>query len=358
MIIRMLQRAIITLIFVSNSMAYFGENRPPIVNHFENKSSLASKTDIESVINKQSPVRSQGQRGACTMFTTIGLIESYLIGNGISSKSIDLSEEWMQYTIMRNKETEGSSTSKNLREVLNSGVVYENTWPYLGKKWLTLDDYVESRQTCEHLEGNVSLLKRCLLGHRDPRLYDMPVHQLIEVDPKFEAIRSEAMLLKDQLIKNLYKKKSSYRVKTTAKIRELLIQGKPLIMGTKLYYGSWNSSKVETYDIQPRDKDTWYQGIVGYPEVGSRDREISAVNGGGHSITIVGYDDDVIVKTNMLMTDGSTKEFSYKGVYYFKNSWGVKGFGKKFILNNRSYPGYGMITQKYANEFGTFYSIE
>jgi hypothetical protein len=69
----------------------------------------------------------------------------------------------------------------------------------------------------------------------------------------------------------------------------------------------------------------------------------------------VGYDDEKVTKTKMLMDDGSTKEFSYKGVYYFKNSWGIKGSGRDFTLNGVSYPGYGMITQKYAHEHGRFF---
>jgi len=358
MIKAMLHRAIILLLLSINSIAYFGENLPPVVNHLSNKSDLISHSNIENVIGKQTGVKSQGKRGTCTMFTAIGLIESYLISNGLFPSSLDLSEEWMEYIIMKDKESEGSSTSSNLKEILYSGVVHEITWPYVGQKWLALDDFEISALTCSHLEKNASLLKKCLLGHRDPTLYDMPVSKLRTLDPEFEVIRDEAFLLRDNYIKDLYPRKKSYRVKSTSDIRNILVNNHAVVMGTKLYYGAWNSSKVDTFDIQPRDKSSWYSGIVGYPEPGSRDRDISAVNGGGHSILIVGYDDNVIVKTKALMTDGTTKEFTYKGVYYFKNSWGVKGFGKKFSLNNRSYPGYGMITQKYAHEFGTFYSIE
>ena len=55
------------------------------------------------------------------------------------------------------------------------------------------------------------------------------------------------------------------------------------------------------------------------------------------------------------MEDGTWKEFSYRGVYYFKNSWGLRVSGRDFKLQGKNFPGYGMITQKYAHELGTFY---
>jgi hypothetical protein len=57
------------------------------------------------------------------------------------------------------------------------------------------------------------------------------------------------------------------------------------------------------------------------------------------------------------MDDGTTKSFTYRGVYYFKNSWGTDKFGVQFSLNGKVYPGYGMITQKYAHDFGQFFQM-
>lgn len=316
------------------------------------------RSNTHELIQLQSPVKSQKSRGTCTMFTAMGIIEHMLIRDGrFTAQEIDLSEEWMEYIIMKDKQSEGSSTSRNMKAVLKYGVVTEKTWPYIGKKWLDLVEYPLSRQRCGHLEKRPLMLQSCLLGHRDPTLLELSDSELAERDVEFVTIRDEAQRLKSELIEGLYKYKKSYKLKSYQKVKDYLASGESIIMGMKLYYGSWNSKKTITHEIQERDKKKWYAGIVGYPEPGTRDRRISSEKGGGHSVILVGYDDEVEVTSRMQMEDGSWKEFTYKGVYYFKNSWGVRGFGKRFKLDGISYPGYGMITQKYAHELGKFFRI-
>jgi C1A family cysteine protease len=327
----------------------------PLLNDLD-KSNFPTSTDLVTQIELQAPVRSQGKRGVCTMFTTVGMIEHLLIKNGLANKNeVDLSEEWMEYVMMTRKTTEGSNTSRNFREVLKHGIVKEKTWPYIGMKWLSLEENPESKQWCEHLIDSPDKLASCLLGHRDPSLLRLKEKFLAQRDAEFLSIRNEARSFRDTILVKLFPYQKTYKLKSLSTVKEMLSEGKPLIMGLKLFYGAWNSKKTETFEIQKRNKDKWYQGIVTYPEIGTRDRRISGVEGGGHSLIIIGYDDEKIIKSKMLMEDGTWKEFSYKGVYYFKNSWGVKGSGKKFKYNGVNYPGYGMITQKYAHEFGNFY---
>ena len=57
------------------------------------------------------------------------------------------------------------------------------------------------------------------------------------------------------------------------------------------------------------------------------------------------------------MADGTTKKFTYKGVYYFKNSWGTSSFGRDFDIDGVNFPGYGMMVQKYAEEQGQFFQM-
>lgn len=324
---------------------------------------LPSKNSIHELIGLQTSVKSQGSRGTCTMFSAIGIVEHLLIRKqGFLPVELDLSEQWMEYIIMKDKSTEGSTTSKNMRAILDLGVVYEKTWPYSRKKWPSLeDDYPQvdmAQRACGHLVVLPKYLKSCLLGQRDPRLFTMTDYEIAQIDADFIPIRKESIFLRDTLVNDLYPRKKTYKSSNLNKIKQWLNDNKSVIMGMKLYYGSWNSKKTETFEIQERDKSKWYAGIVGYPELGTRDRQISGVEGGGHSVILVGYDDDVVVKTRMQMEDGAWKEFEYKGVYYFKNSWGVRGFGKKFKLDGVSYPGYGMITQKYAHDFGRFFYID
>ncbi|OUR97349.1 hypothetical protein A9Q84_13575 [Halobacteriovorax marinus] len=327
----------------------------PAINDLAEKTDLPLKTDIHALIGLQSSVKSQKSRGTCTMFSSMGFIEHLLIKNGLSSSEVDLSEEWMEYIIMTKKTTEGSSISKNFRSIYKNGFVMESTWPYVGKKWTSLEDFPLTRERCGHLSGIE--LQSCFLGHRDPRLLTMNDQSILSHDAEFLPIKNEG-LKNLETVKTLIKKKKSYRLRTLSKVKTLLANGTAVIMGAKLYYGSWNHSKTDKFEIQPRVKSRWYEGIVSYPALGSKDRRISGERGGGHSLIIVGYDDEKIVKSKMMMEDGTWKEFEYKGVYYFKNSWGVRGSGKRFKLDGKSYPGFGMITQKYAHEFGTFFYIE
>lgn len=77
----------------------------------------------------------------------------------------------------------------------------------------------------------------------------------------------------------------------------------------------------------------------------------------GHSVLVVGYDDNVIVEKLVRLTNGTTKKVTYKGVYYFKNSWGTSSFGKDFQIDGVKYPGYGMMVQDYAEKFGQFFVL-
>lgn len=48
------------------------------------------------------------------------------------------------------------------------------------------------------------------------------------------------------------------------------------------------------------------------------------------------------------MKDGTTKQLTRTGVFYFKNSWSKQTFGKNFKLGKKTVPGFGMIVQDYA----------
>ncbi len=318
--------------------------------------SLLSSSNTHSLIKLQTSVKSQKSRGTCTMFTSIGLLEHLLIRERGYDKELDLSEEWLEYLIMTSKTSEGSSTSRNLKAIFNYGVVYEATLPYIGERWRALEDSPLAVKRCGEFSG--VRLDSCLLGHRDPYLLSMSDEEVLETgDLNFIEIRNESRLLKDEIVEGILPLKKSYKIRKLSEVKIDLTEGRSVIVGMKLYYGSWNHSKTDKLSIQKRDKRKWYEGIVTYPEIGSVDRRISGKEGGGHSLILVGYDDERVITSKMLMEDGTWKEFSYKGVYYFKNSWGVRGSGRDFSLDGVSYPGYGMISQKYLHEFGSFYTI-
>lgn len=322
--------------------------------------SLAAKTlpersHTEEIISFMTPVKSQKSRGTCTIFSVTGLLEALLIKKSQAPLSIDLSEEWLEYLAMSKQNDEGSTVNRNIKKIRFFGTISEESWPYLGLKWPTLDAHTLAKPRCGHL-ANDNLLS-CLWGHRDPILLRASDAFVLERDEDFFYMREEARaFLKEHNLRENIKKQKTYEIDSLSAKRKLA-KGIPVIAGLKLYYASWNHSKTDKFDIQPREKKFWYKGIVGFPELGSKDRRICDERGGGHSIILVGYDDEVEIHGKLLMDDGSWKKTTYKGVYYFKNSWGVRGFGRDFELNGQELPGYGMITQKYLDTLGHFYHL-
>ena len=322
----------------------------------------STRSNIAKVIAFQTPVKSQKSRGTCTIFTSIGLLEALLQKHGIMENP-DLSEEWLEYIIMTKKFDEGSNVSRNFKKLRFFGVVSEETWPYVGKRWRTVNDSELAMNRCGHLveKSDDDLpkipLTSCLLGHRDPSYLRMDDAELKNLDPEFFAIREEARDFKATTLKSFMQKKSTYKLSKLSEVKEKLLNDIPVILGVKLYYGAWNHSKTTKLEIQKRDKSIWYKGIVGYPEKGSMDFKISSEKGGGHSLILVGFDDHKTITHRQKMEDGTWIEKTYTGVYYFKNSWGTRGFGRDFTFEGKRLRGYGIMPQKYAHDFGTFYHL-
>ena len=55
---------------------------PPIDDTQLIEKNLPSRSNIMEIINQQTPVKSQGRRGTCTMFTSIGVLEHIFIREG------------------------------------------------------------------------------------------------------------------------------------------------------------------------------------------------------------------------------------------------------------------------------------
>jgi len=315
------------------------------------------KSDTLAVIKNSTPVKSQGSRGTCSIFSATALLETLLISKKNFSKTLDLSEEYLEYLIVRKKTSDGSNSSKNFEAIRKYGVPYEKTYPYIPDNWFSNSWASEAEAKCGHLSDDTKT--SCLLGHRDPGLLNATKDELTNelfntYDPEFLVARTEAETMRDKHIQ--VDSIGWYGVYGVSEIKRKLDAGIPLTIGITVYYGAWNHSLANSYGIG-RDSHNWNQGIVGYPEPGSKDRKISREHRAGHSVLIVGYDDEKEVTTTVEMEDGTTKSFTYKGVYYMKNSWGTNGFGSDFILEDTSLPGYGMITQKYANEMGGFFEL-
>ncbi|WP_034732232.1 C1 family peptidase [Bacteriovorax sp. Seq25_V] len=333
------------------------ENLVHPVDNAKNIKSFNSVSNTKELISKVTSVKSQGSRGTCSIFSATAILEAMLIIKGYETKDVDLSEEWLEYLAMSTnglKTTDGSYSYANFNAIKKYGMVSENTLPYISEDWSEGGFSSLKNERCSHLTGNY--LKNCYLGHFDARLINSTLTAL--KDSEISGAQLVYDLIKEgkEFKKKVKFSNTSSQLYSTAEIKNYLSNGIPLTMGIDFFYGAWNHRKAAEYGIG-RDASNWNEGIVGYPEYNSKDRTISRQHRAGHSVMIVGYDDNYVVTTNVLMNDGTYKEFNYKGVYFFKNSWGTSSFGATTKIGNEYYPGYGIITQKYANEMGSFYVL-
>jgi hypothetical protein len=321
-----------------------GENRGP-------------KSDVLSLLNNQSPVRSQARRGTCSIFSATAMLESMLIiRKDVDKATIDLSEEFLEYLVNHSSSSDGSTSYRNYSAFRSYGDVEEPVLPYIGETWKAVTDSPLAQERCGKFKGFD--LSSCLIVHRNPNLLEASIEDLEDkdnenYDPEFAKARVRAGEFKGEYLSHV---DSDFYV-SEEEAKDLLFSGIPVTIDLDFYYGSWNHGGGVELNI-PIDSNNWAKGIVGYPEVGSRDREWSHKKSAGHSVLLVGYDDDKEVTQKIQMVDGTYKTFTHKGVYYFKNSWGTAGFGKDFQVESKTFSGYGMITQDYASEYGSFFQLK
>jgi hypothetical protein len=334
--------------------AFLDSKYQNLVHPIKDKNSISKSlpaSDTKEVIGYQSAVRSQAARGTCSIFSATAYLEGLLIKKGFNA-SIDLSEEWLQYTAVRNKSSDGSSGWTNFAAIRDFGMPSEESLPYIGEDWLEAFNPLKETR-CGKLLGPVK--KSCLIVHRDPTLLNLTDAQITALngDSEFINARKEALDFKK---KNIKFSSSDFNISSVSEVKALLQSGTPVILEVDFFYGAWNHREADEFGIG-RNLDHWSKGIVTFPEDESLDEVESRKHPAGHSILVVGYDDNKIIEKSIKMADGTTKKFTYKGVYYFKNSWGTSSFGKDFNIDGVSFPGYGMMVAKYAEEIGQFFKM-
>lgn len=321
-------------------------------------SEIPRRSDIKGVFDIMTAVKSQENRGTCSIFSATALLESMLIKTFGLTKKLDLSEEWLAYLVTHQLQDEGSFGDVNLEAFAEHGAALEKDLPYEPDAWEEETPATNPllKKRCGHHKGRE--LKVCQYAHRsgdlqklsDAELKD-PAHKLHDLDflkARKAARKTKKSYLGDKVGANL-------EIFKLSDVKKLLAAGTPVILELDFYYGAWNHREALDLGIQ-RDASAFNRGEVGYPAAGSKDRSESPKSPAGHSILLIGYDDDAVIETKQNMKDGTKQKFEYKGVYYFKNSWGTDGFGTESDLEG-STPGYGSITYKYANEMGSFYQL-
>jgi hypothetical protein len=273
-------------------------------------------------IGDQSPVKSQGSRGVCSIFASTALIENLYIHAGMPVAEADFSEQYLQWAVKNQShsfpDSEGSSAGDNLQTVVTYGTVKESVWPYEQYGWSTAND-----PACTG--GEEGLPTRCFTNG----------------EPPASAAAAEKFKLPSQRWINTNSIKAQLTTKNVG-----------VNIGVTFFYQAWDH-RLSTIPI---DDDLWRQGVVTYPN--DKDKEESAKQPAGHAVQIVGWDDTKEVE----MRDGDgkpvlgpdNKPMKEKGFYIFKNSWGTTSFG----VEHPTGPGYGWISMKYVEEYASATTAE
>ena len=268
------------------------------------------------LMDVQSPVRNQGRRGVCSIFSTLGLVESLYIQSGFLEDP-NFSEQYLQWSakfeVGSFPNSSGSSALHNLRAVSGYGVVKEDIWPYQSSPWGASDD-----PECVGEESERPT--RCHTnGEPTEEIRSAPKYRL----PSGRWISTRTRDLQAHMYNN----------------------GQPVVVGGDFYYQAWNHGASSL----PTNSDYSRAGYVLFPN--DADLEASKESPAGHSILLVGWDDELEVERldeeGNVMLDEDDNPLTEKGFFLFKNSWGTGNFG----TTNPFGAGYGWISYEYVRRF-------
>jgi len=285
----------------------------------EGKADAVYPDEFSDLVALQSPIRSQGRRGVCSIFANVGYMEHLYIAEGTITEP-DFSEQFLQWSVKNEvrafRNTEGSNASRNLEAIYRFGVVEEDDWPYQPSKWSTSDD-----PACD---GSDNLPTKCYTNGDPP---DSAMEAQRWHLPRGRWINSSERSVKA----HMHNKKQA------------------VVVGGTFFYQSWNHRSSSL----PTNNEYWRKGYVTYPN--ALDKEKSLEKRAGHGFVLVGWNDNLEVQKrdgegNML-TDAEGNPDTEKGFFIFKNSWGTGSFG----VNNPHGDGYGFISYRYVDEHLTAY---
>ena len=312
-----------------------GDNGPPLASYDEifagappnrmlpddNKADAIYPAKHSELIAKQSPVKSQGSRGVCSIFATAALMESLYISAGAPGVP-DFSEQYLQWSVKKQvgayPHSSGSNANENLRAITDYGIVEEAAWPYETAQWGEFND--------PECKGEEAML---------------PLKCFTNGEPPAGAVAA----MKFKLPRGKYVNTNSIKAHITTKKSGVQV-------GLDFFYQSWNHRRSTI----PVNSGYWNKGYVLAPN--AKDVEESHTHKAGHSILIIGWDDELEVQKvdgeGKLMVDADGKPVMEKGFYLFKNSWGTAGFG----IENPHGAGYGWLSMKYVSDYGSAYASD
>jgi hypothetical protein len=283
----------------------------------EGKADAVYPRQFFELMTTQSPVKSQGSRGVCSIFASVAHMEHLYLKEG-TLPNPDFSEQYLQWSAKVEARTfpntEGSNGDSNLRAIADYGIVMEADWPYESRPWTSAND-----PACT---GEDNLPTRCYTNGDPPERARTARKWRL---PRGRYVNTRRNSIKAHLTSN----------KTG------------VVAGMTFFYQSWNHRLSEL----PINTGYWRRGVVLAPN--ARDRELSLAKRAGHAILIVGWDDDLEVQlvddTGALVTDAGGNPVTEKGFWIFKNSWGTGSFG----VDNPHGDGYGYLSMKYVEDWAS-----
>lgn len=270
----------------------------------------------DELVAFNSPVRSQGRRGVCSIFSTTALMEHLYVLEGTITDP-DFSEQYLQWSakfeVGSFPNSSGSNAYYNLQAIHYYGIPAEEAWPYEINQWNSTDD--------PECDGEDDQPTRCYTNGSPPQ----------------EALDAQ----------KYYLPRGGYL--STYDIKDYIAnEGKGVVVGLTFFYQAWNHRLSEL----PTNDDFWRSGFVTYPNAEDKEFSQQPDMRAGHSILLLGWDDNLEVPVRDangdLVMDDDGNVVREKGFYIFKNSWGTGSFG----VNNANGDGYGYISYRYVREYG------
>jgi subtilisin-like proprotein convertase family protein len=272
------------------------------------------------LVATQSRVLSQGSRGVCSIFATVALAEHlYLVEGTIPDP--DFSEQFLQWSTKveagRFTNTGGSSAQVNIDAFSRFGVVLENEWRYESSPWTASND---ARCTGEESAQPVV----CHTNGEPPASALAAQRFRIE---RGRWINSRASSLKSHM----------FNTNTAVQI------------GGDFFYQAWGhgGSRIPRY--------SGYRNFGYVTTPNAADVASSNEHRAGHSILVVGWDDDLEVQAvnaeGQLEVDAEGNPVMQRGFFLFKNSWGTG-----WATENPHGAGYGWISYEYVERYMSAYA--
>jgi subtilisin-like proprotein convertase family protein len=296
----------------------------PLVDGLPDPSTLPDESKADQayparfdLMDIQTPVRSQGSRGTCSIFSTTALMESLYRAEG-TIREPDFSEQFLQWSVkneLRRGTSEGSNAGNNLDAIARFGIVEEPLWQYQERSWSEVDDPAcvgESRPLRCWTNGEPPA------AAREGRRFQLPHGRSIR--PTRRSIQGH-----------------------------MVTKRTPVVVGGPFYYQAWNHGG----SMLPTNADYRRRGIVLSPN--AADIADSEKRPAGHSFLLVGWDSDMEVQQldeqGAPRVDRDGRPMMERGFFLFKNSWGTARFG----LEGTPAPGYGWISMRYVERYLSAY---